>query len=673
MAGLSNSNPFITISNSLKKILTYNFRKRAFILISSCMMALLSSGQNAWVSTPLGIGKNCGGSNTTDSFRVLKYNDLTNILAPIYKCKPNLGGGSPGGPAFSSSAGSIAFNPYDQNVYYIATTTGNNSFVYHWRPDTCHTSNPKQVWSNHYSNQFVVGLDFNPLVPNEGFQLEFTGSGPHKPFLRKVDFTTNYFGPSDTIVLSGGKIIYQLNGDIIFTPSGQLYFAFDNKIFSVDFSTYGGAGKKVYATYIDTLDFGASGIYLTGIAYAQGKFIGSTQKGSGSPCAFKEIDISSGSAVITPVTLPANNYTATDMATMITGIGAAKKVSSVTYLGGTSYQVQYDIKVKNFGNINLVNVQLTDSIAKVFGTSFVSASAAAIGTLPSGISINPSYNGNTNCNLLTGGAGSTLAATPSDSAFIRTTVLLNNPDIHTTFFSTTIGKGTSSMFSIDVSDSSNNDVALRADLNGNGIPDDASEDVPTPLRLSDWVLLPSNLIDFNARLVSNNFVNVNWKLTTDAPLGMIVQRSTDAVQFTTIYEATSNANNVIQTYQYIDKNPSQGPNYYRIIFIRSTGASFYTDIVKIYLDQIPKPVLQVNPVPFFDKIHFKLQLDKNDQVSCKLIDFTGRVIYNATRIGIAGENNFTIDRLQYYPSGNYVLQVQAGDQLYNKLILKKNN
>lgn len=656
----------------MKKIFTYNCRKKAVLILSACVLTLSSFGQNAWVSTPLGIGKNCGGSNTTDSFRVLNYNDLTNVLTPIYKCKPNLGGGSPGGPAFSSSAGSIAFNPYDQNVYYIATTNGNNSFVYHWRPDTCHISSPVQQWSNYYNNQFVVGLDFNPLVPNEGFQLELTGSsGPFGTFLRKVNFNTNYFGSSDTIVLSGGKKINTQNGDIIFTPSGQLFIAFDNKIFSVDYSTYGGAGKKVYATYIDTLKFGASGINLTGIAYAQGKFIGSTQKGSSSPCAFKEIDISSGSAVITPVTLPANNYTATDMATMITGIGAAKKVSSVTYLGGSSYQVQYDVKIKNFGNINLVNVQLTDSIAKVFGTSFVSASAAAIGTLPSGISINPSYNGNTNCNLLTGGAGSTLSATPSDSAFIRITVLLNSPDVHATYYSTTMGLGSSSLFSVNVSDSSNNDIGLKADLNGNGIPDDANEDVPTPLRLSDWVLLPSNLIDFNARLVSNNFVNVNWKLTTDAPLKMIVQRSTDALQFTTIYEATSNANNEIQTYQYIDKSPSLGPNYYRIIFVRSAGSSFYTDIVKINLSQAPNPALLVSPVPFSDKIHFTLQLDKNDQVSCKLIDFTGRVIYNATRIGIAGENNFLIDQLQQYPPGNYVLQVQAGDQLYNKLILKK--
>ncbi|MBS1921623.1 MAG: T9SS type A sorting domain-containing protein [Bacteroidetes bacterium] len=655
----------------MKKIFAKYFYKKSPLLIALCMLNIASFGQNAVISTPLGIGKNCGGSSTTDSFRVLSYNDATNTLSPIFKCKPKLGGGSPSGPAFSSSAGSIAYNPYDQNVYYIATTTGNNSFVYHWRPDTCHTSGPNQVWSNYYNNKFVVGLDFNPLVPNEGFQLEFTGTGPYNPFLRKVDFTTSYFGPSDTIVLSGGKTIYQLNGDIIFTPMGKLYFAFDNKLFFVDYSTYGGAAKKVYATYIDTLNFGATGINLTGIAYAQGKFIGSTQKGSGSPCAFKEIDISSGSAVILPVTLPANNYTATDMATMITGIGVAKKVSFVTSLGSNNWMVQYDVKVKNFGNIRLINVQVVDSVAKVFGASFTSASVSAVGTLPSGLTLNPAYNGNTNCNLFVGGSGSILNATPSDSGTVRITVLLNNPDSLKTYYNSALGSGQSQLFGNNVMDSSNNSGMMRADPNDNGIPDDSLEDIPTPFRIQDWVLVPTNLIDFNARLQSDKSVNLFWKMTDNEFFNnMKVQRSNDAVHFATIDEISSISTNGIRNYQYVDRNPASGLNYYRIMFKHQSGEIFYSEIVKINLSDPLKPILQVSPVPFSDKIRFTIQLDRNEQLNCKLIDFTGRIIYSGKRIGMQGENSFEIDQLHPYPSGSYVLQVQTGEASYNKLILK---
>src|SRR5256885_10000511 len=150
----------------------------------------------AVVSLPAGIGLNCGQGNTTDSFRVMNYNDVTKTLNLQYKCFPTVGGGSPLGPGFSSTAGSISFNPKDQHIYYIETTNGANSFVYNWKPDSCWAKTSTLKWSNYYSNQFVVGVDFNSL--GDGYQLEFTGSSaPYSPFLRKVNFGTNTFGFSD--------------------------------------------------------------------------------------------------------------------------------------------------------------------------------------------------------------------------------------------------------------------------------------------------------------------------------------------------------------------------------------------------------------------------------------------------------------------------------------------
>lgn len=647
-------------------------RKKISILIVIVFSSAIVYGQGAVVSTPLGIGKNCGAGNSTDSFRVLNYNEVTKTLSPIFKCKPNLGGGAPVGPAFSSSMGSVAYNPYDQNVYYIATTNGNNSFVYHWRPDTCHTSNPKQVWSNYYSNQFVVGLDFNPLVPNEGFQLEFPGSSaPYTPLLRKVDFTTNTFGPSDTIILSGGKKIYKQMGDVIFTPSGQLYFAFDNKLFKVDFSNYGSPSKKVSATFIDTLNFGAAGIYITGISYAQGKFIGSTQNNMSPPCAFKEIDISSGSAVISPITLPANNYTATDMATMINGIGVAKRASMVSNNGGNNWLVQYDVSIRNFGNTPLINVQLIDSVAKVFGSAFVSASAAALGTLPPGITMNASYNGITDCKLFTGGPASILAPSPADSARVRITVNLNNPDINAFYYNTAIGTGEGQLFGNKVRDSSNNSPSLLIDPNGNGVPDNIGENVPTPLKLNGWVIVPVNLIDFNARLKTDRSVDIHWKLVNNESVKVEVQRSSDGEHFISIGNVETGVSSGVQEYQFPDKEPISGKYYYRIRIVRPSGSEIYSDVVRINLDATLKPALQVGPVPFSDKIKFTLQLDNNEQISCRLIDFHGRTVYTSEKIGFRGENTFSISELQQYRSGTYVLQIKANNQVYNKMVLKK--
>jgi uncharacterized repeat protein (TIGR01451 family) len=652
----------------MKKIL---FR---FGVVLGALFILQSPGkklyaQNATASTPLGIGKNCAGAASTDSFRVLNYNPVIHQLSSLFKCKPNLGGGSPTGPAFSSSAGSVAYNPFNQNIYYIATTTGNNSFVYNWRPDTCHTANPKQLYSKYYPAQFVVGLDFTPLVANDGYQLEFTGAtAPYTTFLRKVNFSTNYLGPSDTILFSAGKKIYVQSGDIIFTPIGDLYVAFDNKLFRIDYSTYGTG--HVNGTFIDTLNFGAGGYVLTGIAnVAGGKFIGSTQ--SASSCKFVEIDISSGVAVITPVTLPANNFTSTDMATMIAGIGVAKTISSVLYLGSNNYLVYYDVKIRNYGNAYLNNVQLKDSVAKVFGASFFSATVAAVGSLPAGLAINPSYNGNTNCDIFVGGAGSTLGAAPAEEAIVRIAVTLNNPSVNTTYYNTALGFGKNILYnSASVSDSSNNDGALRPDPNNNGVPDDINEDIPTPLRLLDWLFLPVRLIDFNAR-IDKEKTRLEWSLeNTSGHLEINIQRSSDGVNFRAIGKLESSLQQDLQRYQWEDINPENGTNYYRLEIIANGINTFYSGVVKVVVDRTDLTDLKVGPNPFQKSISFSFSLHNTGIVDYRIIDNNRRVIQSNRTIVQKGENHISIENLPAIPDGIYILQIRTEKTVYNKKIIK---
>src|SRR5438067_13527858 len=112
---------------------TNNKWRVGVFLFSALIFISLHGNAQAVVSLPAGIGLNCGQGNTTDSFRVMNYNDAAKQLNLQYKCFPTIGGGTPIGPGFSSTAGSIAFNPKDQNIYYIATTNGSNSFVYHWK------------------------------------------------------------------------------------------------------------------------------------------------------------------------------------------------------------------------------------------------------------------------------------------------------------------------------------------------------------------------------------------------------------------------------------------------------------------------------------------------------------------------------------------------------------
>jgi uncharacterized repeat protein (TIGR01451 family) len=94
-----------------------------------------------------------------------------------------------------------------------------------------------------------------------------------------------------------------------------------------------------------------------------------------------------------------NNDTTPVNFTESPSIGVAKAVTSgPTNNGNGTYSLTYTIKVKNTGNVNISNVQVTDNLA----TSFSGATFTVTAVSASGLTANGSYNGSTNVNLLNG-------------------------------------------------------------------------------------------------------------------------------------------------------------------------------------------------------------------------------------------------------------------------------
>jgi len=612
-------------------------------------------GQSATVNNPLAIGQNCGGGG--NNFKSFTYDSTTRKLTQIgSNCNPSLQS-----PGFNPGGGSIAFSPKDQKVYYIETTTGNNSIVWSWTPGTCPVSNQAPIYT--YASTFIVGLEFNAQT-GDGYQLEFsTGSAPYNIYLRKVtSFAPLTTGAVQQIMLPAGKKIWQQNGDIVITPTGSMYFILNNKMFSLDYSTYGTG--VLNANFIDTIKNGA-GNNVIGLSYAAGKFITSVSN-SGSTCFYNQIDISSGVADVKSASVTSGTFIAYDMATMVTGIGVAKKLSSLSLTGTNQYKVVYDIKVRNYGNVNLTAVQVMDSVKKVFGTSFVSASLAAVGTMPAGLTLNPLYDGNTVCSIFA--AGSTMKATPSDSATVRITVDLNNPNILTTYFNSAIATGTGTIFSNNVRDSSDNQASLNPDVSGTDIPDFKGEGVPTPITPVTWLLLPNKVVDFNAKR-SGDLVNISWSLDNqEAGTTTQLQRSADGISFENLVTLGSRDASH-QDYSWQDKHPLSSNNYYRLQLISPGGSKLYSGVVIIRkLEE--QTVITASPNPFLHSFRFSLDLEKAGKLNYRIRNFTGSVMQSGTYNAHEGSNEIEISSTDNMPAGNYILEINAGEKYYYRKMVK---
>jgi LPXTG-site transpeptidase (sortase) family protein len=100
---------------------------------------------------------------------------------------------------------------------------------------------------------------------------------------------------------------------------------------------------------------------------------------------------------VTPSSTPTRTPTAT--ATPAPDISITKDLSSVTFNNPNQARLTYSITVVNSGFVTLTGVQVTDNLVAAFPGA---VSFNVVSLTSAGLTVNPSYNGSTNINLLTG-------------------------------------------------------------------------------------------------------------------------------------------------------------------------------------------------------------------------------------------------------------------------------
>jgi hypothetical protein len=468
-------------------------KKLLLILFSVMCIMQLAKAQPATFSNPLGIGRNgCGAGTGTfraanDSLYYFNYlsPNLSNSITPITACQPLLRtnfaplSGYINKPFLIYNA-SVAFNPADQKIYYVwtdyAVPAPYKSYIWRWDPTTCPTA--------------VAGLDtfktFNTDIGGItfdgngiGWQLEFSGSAPFQGRLRKVDFTTGTIGIPDTLDLTGGKQLWNVGtGDITLTPSGQMYFVFNNKLYTPDYQSAGGPTKHITCTYIDTVKLPAGKTGLPGLAFGSGDLIASYSGGAaGTNCIYKKIDPVTGDTASVNYAAIKGVYS-TDMTQINSGIGPSKKLISVIPTGTPKqYDVVYEVYTQNYGTVPLTNVQVTDDLKSINGVGNVSNVGAFLTGNPAGITLNSLYNGTTNINLLAPAQNLPCYPVANNNFTIRIKCRLSNILDGVIYYNSAIATA-NGFKNVALKDSSTD--GDNPDLNQNDKTDDFGEGQPTP-------------------------------------------------------------------------------------------------------------------------------------------------------------------------------------------------
>ncbi len=189
------------------------------------------------------------------------------------------------------------------------------------------------------------------------------------------------------------------------------------------------------------------------------------------PAGAVALDTSTSNANL-PATPNGDTATPTPVTLSSAVIGVAKAVvgAPVKQSNG-SYNVNYSVLVKNYGNIALSGTQATDNL----GTTFPSPTTFTVSNV-AGANSNSSFNGVANQNLLAAG----VSLNPGETRTITFTVNVVPNGAFGPFNNSVTAIGSTPLG--EATDVSNN--GTDPDPNNNSNPGDPGEDAPTPVKLA---------------------------------------------------------------------------------------------------------------------------------------------------------------------------------------------
>jgi len=165
--------------------------------------------------------------------------------------------------------------------------------------------------------------------------------------------------------------------------------------------------------------------------------------------------------------------------------------------------------------------------------------------------------------------------------------------------------------------------------------------------------------------VQNNKVSVNWNVENQSNMKRYeVERSADGKNFTQIAEVAA-SNIASASYNWLDENPAQGNNYYRIHSLDINGKAEYSSIVKAQISNVSVSI-KIYPNPAVDaKVNIQLVNQPGGVYYARLLNAIGQEIASKKIVCATGNSTETIEWNKNAARGIYNLQITMPDGSIN--------
>ena len=180
-------------------------------------------------------------------------------------------------------------------------------------------------------------------------------------------------------------------------------------------------------------------------------------------------------------------------------------------------------------------------------------------------------------------------------------------------------------------------------------------------------ILPVELTTFIGRPKIKT-IDLHWATASETNNDyFVIEKSTNGIDFDETSRIDGNGTtNILSNYNWTDKSPSDGLNYYRLLQIDFNGDKSYSKIIAIEF-QADRSDIQIYPNPAKNELNINLPENwGRNETSIVIYDFYGKVIDTFTSTSCS----FTF-LINHFPAGYYRLSAINKSKILNTSFVKK--
>ena len=189
--------------------------------------------------------------------------------------------------------------------------------------------------------------------------------------------------------------------------------------------------------------------------------------------------------------------------------------------------------------------------------------------------------------------------------------------------------------------------------------------------LVDLTTLPVIWASFEARPMQNA-VDLNWTTASETNNDrFLVERSGNGADFEAIGTVDAIGNSLsAQKYDFSDRNPLDGTNFYRIVQVDVDGSSSESEVAQVQFDmEAGFDWINSGVNPVVNRLSMTFRADQEKDLTLRIYDLKGQVHFQHQLRAITGQNDLDLN-LSGLAAGTYYLELAGSGVKLGRKILR---